>query len=227
MRRAMVMDLDRCTGCQSCIVACKFENNSGLGNYRCDVIDVGPYGTHPDIQMYWLPFQCQQCENAPCIEVCPTGASYRDPDNGVVLIGDQECIGCKTCLAACPFSDNGGAARPSARWFNEERNVVEKCTLCNHLTAKSDGVENPADSLDKAHAVPPCVHNCPTKCRHFGDLDDPNSEASQALAAAQAAGRATYTLANDEADATFVYILSESTASWNGMGEWRSLVAKG
>uniref|UniRef100_A0A7C9JS07 4Fe-4S dicluster domain-containing protein n=1 Tax=Muribaculaceae bacterium Z82 TaxID=2304548 RepID=A0A7C9JS07_9BACT len=227
MKRAMVMDLDRCTGCQSCIVACKFENNSGLGNYRCDIVDVGPYGTHPDIQMYWLPFQCQQCENAPCIEVCPTGASYRDPDNGVVLIGDQECIGCMTCLAACPFSDNAGAARPSARWFNEERNVVEKCTLCNHLTAKSDGVENPADSLDAAHAVPPCVYNCPTKCRHFGDLDDAASEASQMLAQAKAEGRPTYTLASDEAQATFVYILSESTAPWNGMGEWRSLVAKG
>ena len=223
----MLIDLSLCVGCNACAVACKQETGIPVGAFNTWVESWDVVGEAGRVARANMPKQCNHCENAPCVKVCPTGASYRDPDNGVVLIGDEECIGCKTCLAACPFSDNGGAARPSARWFNEERNVVEKCTLCNHLTAKSDGVENPADSLDKAHAVPPCVHNCPTKCRHFDDLNDSASEASQALAAAQAAGRATYTLANDEADATFVYILSESTAPWNGMGEWRSLVAKG
>ena len=96
-KRAMVMDLDRCTGCQSCIVACKFENNIDLGNYWCDVADMGPYGKHPDISMYWLPFQCQQCTNAPCVQVCPTGATYRDPDNNVVLVSKEDCIGCRMC----------------------------------------------------------------------------------------------------------------------------------
>ena len=158
MKRAMVMDLDRCTGCQSCIVACKFENNSGLGNYRCDVIDVGPYGTHPDIQMYWLPFQCQQCENAPCIEVCPTGASYRDGNN-VVLVDKEKCIGCKYCMMACPYG---------VRSWNAAEKCAEKCTLCGHLT-----------SQDK---LPACVKSCAAGARFYGDLDDPDSDASKELA---------------------------------------------
>lgn len=216
-KRAMVMDLDRCTGCQSCIVACKFENNIDLGNYWCDVADMGPYGKHPDISMYWLPFQCQQCTDAPCVQVCPTGATYRDPDNNVVLVSKEDCIGCRMCAIACPFSDPSGHKRPSARWFNESEGVVEKCTLCNHLCAQSDGNENHDDALDPEHAVPACVHNCPTHCRHYGDLDDPDSDAAQVLAQAKADGRPTYTLATDEADAAFVYILSKDISEWHGM----------
>lgn len=216
-KRAMVMDLDRCTGCQSCIVACKFENSIGLGDYWCDVVDMGPYGTHPDISMYWLTFQCQQCENAPCVQVCPTGASYRDPDSNVVLISKEDCIGCKMCAIACPYSDSAGAHRPSARWYNAREGVMEKCTLCNHLTATSDGVENPDDPFDLAHAVPACVHNCPTGCRHFGDLDDPNSEASQFLAQVQQEGRPTFSLAQDGAEASFVYVLSKEISEWHGL----------
>jgi Fe-S-cluster-containing dehydrogenase component len=224
-KRTLVIDLDRCTGCQSCTVACKFENDLALGNYRCDVIDVGPYGTHPDISMYWLPFNCQQCENAPCIEVCPTGASYRD-ENGVVLVDQETCIGCKICLSACPYSDSEGTTRPSARWYNEAAGVIDKCTLCNHLTRTSDGVENHDDTYDPEHAVPPCVHNCPTKCRHFGDLDDPESEASQFLAEVEAQGRPTYTLDEGGANGTVVYVLSDEISEWHGLGESRALFVK-
>ena len=102
-RRCMVVDLDRCTGCQSCIVSCKFENSVGLGNYWCDVINVDPVGVHPDIEMYWLPLLCQQCEDSPCVAACPTGASYRDPDNGVVLIDKAKCEGKMECFKACPY----------------------------------------------------------------------------------------------------------------------------
>ncbi len=217
-RRTMVIDLDRCTGCRTCIVSCKFENDLGLGNYRCDVLNVGPMGTHPDISMYYLPLQCQQCEDAPCIEVCPTGASYR-ADNGVVLIDDATCIGCKTCLSACPFSDADGTNRPSVRWYNEDTMTVTKCTLCNHFTSTSDGVENHDDTLDPDHAVPPCVHNCSAHCRFFGDLDDPESAASIALAEAESEGRATHTIDVSGATPTTVYILSESIATWDGMGD--------
>jgi len=218
-RRTLVVDLDRCSGCQSCIVACKFENNVTLGNYWCDVLNVDPVGPHPDIHMYWLPLQCQQCEDSPCVTACTTGAAYRDPDNNVVLINKEECIGCKACLAACPYSDAEGLTRPSVRWFNEAENVVEKCTLCNHLTAKSDGVENTKDTVDPDHAVPPCVHNCACKARYYGNLDDPNSGAAQALAQAEAEGRKVYGLDGMGATPLARYILSEEIDTWRGWGD--------
>ena len=223
-RRCIVVDLDRCTGCHTCTVSCKFENDLGLGNYRCDVLDVIS-GTHPDVEMYWLPIMCQQCENAPCVEVCPTGASHR-AENGTVLIQEDMCIGCKSCLTVCPYSQADGQSRPTVRWLRPDTNTVTKCSLCNHLTAESDGVENEDDTYDTAHAVPPCVHNCCNKARFFGDLDDPNSGASQAIAAAQEAGRGVYQLEAEGAQPTSCYILSE-TASWKGMGEGYVLYAKG
>jgi Fe-S-cluster-containing dehydrogenase component len=215
----LVIDLDRCSGCQSCIVACKFENNIGLGNYWCDVLNVDPVGPHPDPDMYWLPLQCQQCEDSPCVAACPTGAAYRDPDNNVVLIDKETCTGCKTCLPACPYSDPTGAVRPSVRWFNEAEGVMEKCTLCNHLTAASDGVENTKDTVDPDHAVPPCVHNCACKARHYGDLDDPASGAAQVLAQAEKDGRNIVGLDDMGATPATRYIISATTGTWRGWGD--------
>ena len=206
-RRTLVIDLDRCSGCDSCTVACKFENNIDLGVFWNRVLAVGPTGEYPDIEMYWLPMQCQQCENSPCVGVCPTGASYRDPDNNVVLINKEICIGCEYCMYACPFG---------VRQFNEEEGVVEKCSLCNHLTAKSDGVMNVNDSFDENHAVPPCVHNCACGARYYGDLDDPNSAASIALAGAGGEGSENVHVINDPsgAEPTCRYILSPKVAAW-------------
>lgn len=216
-KRTLVIDLDRCSGCDSCVVACKFENGIGLGNYWNTVEIVGPAGTHPNIEMYWLPMQCQQCENSPCVAACPTGAAYRDPDNNVVLINKETCTGCKSCLPACPWSDPEGNKKPSVRWFNEDAGVMEKCTLCNHLTAKSDGVENPKDTSDPGHAVPPCVHNCSCKARHYGDLEDPNSDASMTIAQAEKDGRKVCQLEFEGVVTTVRYILSENIAAWKGL----------
>jgi Fe-S-cluster-containing dehydrogenase component len=168
--------------------------------------------------MYWLPLQCQQCVNSPCIAACPTGASYRDQENGVVLIDKDICQGCKTCLPACPYSSPEGNVKPSVRWYNEEANVVEKCTLCNHLTATSDGVENIEDTTDPAHAVPPCVHNCSCKARHYGDLDDPASDASQVIAQAEKDGRGVHLVEAEGATPVARYILSADIAAWRGLG---------
>ncbi len=219
MARALVVDLDRCSGCEACVVSCKFQNNLDLGNYFSHVVEVGPTGEFPDIERYWLPIQCQQCSNAPCVEICPTGASYRDSDNGAVLIDADTCIGCKTCLSACPYSDPTGAVKPSVRWFNEAEQIVQKCTLCNDLTATSDGVENDDDPFDSSHAVPPCVHNCTCGARYFGDLDDPNSAASQALAKAENEGRAIHSIEAEGAQPVAKYILSADIATWQGLGE--------
>lgn len=205
-RRCLVIDLDRCSGCDGCIVSCKFENNINLGVHWNRVAKVGPMGEYPEIQMYWLPLQCQQCQNAPCLAACPTGATYRD-ENGVVLVDKETCIGCETCVLACPYG---------ARMLNPDTNVVEKCTLCNQLTATSDGNENPADTEDPAHAVPPCVHNCSTGARFFGDLDDPESAASKAIAEAGGIGSENVHSLPDPNNAmpSTLYILSPKIAEW-------------
>ena len=205
-KRAHVIDLDRCSGCDSCIVACKFENDVTLGHYWNRVLAIGPTGEYPNIEMYWLPVACQQCENAPCLVVCPTGASYRDADNDVVLIDKEKCIGCQYCTYSCPYG---------VRQINDDLGVMEKCTLCDHLTARSDGNENIRDTFDPEHAVPPCCHNCTTGARHFGDLNDPGSGASKAIADGKAKGKGVFTLPDKTgAKPATTYLLSPRIASW-------------
>ncbi|WP_276915656.1 4Fe-4S dicluster domain-containing protein [Parvibacter caecicola] len=188
MHNAIVVDLERCIGCFGCEISCKMENNVALGEYWNKVIVEGPYGTFPDIEQYWLPTMCQQCADAPCVHVCPTGASYRD-ENNVVLIDKSVCIGCKYCMMACPYG---------VRNWNQEQQVVEKCTLCQHLTQQ--GKE------------PACVHNCPGEARFYGDLDDPNSDVSKALAAADPAD--VHRLRNVGNNPSTAYILSSKYATW-------------
>jgi Fe-S-cluster-containing dehydrogenase component len=190
MKNCLVLNLDRCTGCDSCVAACKFENNLGLGVNWNRVVPVGPVGTHPDLEMYWIPGQCQQCESAACISVCPTGASYRDAETGVVLINKESCIGCHYCAYACPYG---------VRAYNEKEHVMEKCTLCNHLTA--DGT------------MPACVVCCTTGARFYGDLDDPSSEASRELAKYPAEAVHALSDAAGTHPATR-YILSPGIAKW-------------
>lgn len=102
MAKGLLINLDRCTGCDSCIVACKLENQLPLGSFYNKVIAIGPTGTFPDVEKYWLPSQCQQCENPHCVAVCPTGASYRDPKTGYVLIDKDKCIDVSTASTAAP-----------------------------------------------------------------------------------------------------------------------------
>ena len=194
MRNCLVIDLDRCSGCDTCVAACKYENNVPLGEYWNRVNVVGPTGTWPRIEQYWLPTQCQQCENAPCIAACPTGASYRDEENGLVLIDHETCIGCQTCIEACPYG---------ARSYNEELNVVDKCTCCVQRLQEGES--------------PACVHNCCCGARYFGDLDDPESDAAKAVAAA---GEENCHQLPDPTGAQprTIYILHATTAAWQEIG---------
>ena len=96
-----VVDLDRCIGCKGCQVACKLENTVALGEGRNKVCTIGPNGIYPDLQMYFLPVMCQQCENPSCVQVCPTGACYKDED-GVIQVDQSLCMGCGSCKRACP-----------------------------------------------------------------------------------------------------------------------------
>ena len=156
---AFVVDLDRCIGCKGCQVSCKMANNVALGSVRNAVKQVGPIGVYPNTLMYFLPSMCQQCENPACAEVCPTGATYKREEDGVVVIDQNVCIGCQTCHSACPYQVNT---------FNEELRVMDKCNICLQKREKGD--------------LPHCVKNCCGKALFVGDLQDPESEVSKLLA---------------------------------------------
>ena len=189
-RNCLVVDLDKCIGCHACEVACKNENGIALGEYWNRVLQIGPHGTFPDLEQYWLPVQCQQCENPQCVKVCPTGASYRDEKTGVVLIDKSKCIGCQYCMMACPYD---------VRIYREDAHVVERCTLCSQRTVQGE--------------APACVVNCCAGARLYGDLDDPTSDVSKAIAAA--GGDAVHHLPDPgDSNPATVYILHDDIAHW-------------
>ncbi|MHB1134908.1 MAG: sulfate reduction electron transfer complex DsrMKJOP subunit DsrO [Chloroflexota bacterium] len=157
-RWAMVIEIKRCIDCKACMVACKVENEVPVGKFRNWIGRVGPTGTFPVLGLRFEPGNCMHCENPPCLRVCPTGATYQRED-GLVLMDEGKCIGCRYCMQACPYD---------ARYLDEERGVVDKCTFCVHR-------------LD-AGQPPACVETCVGGSRHAGDLNDPNSEVAKLLA---------------------------------------------
>lgn len=185
----IVVNLDRCTGCFGCEIACKMENNVALGQRWSKVFTVGPAGEYPNMTRYALPTMCQQCKDAPCVHVCPTGASYRDSNTNVVLVDKEKCIGCKYCMMACPYG---------VRSWNKTEKCVEKCTLCGQLTS--------------AGKLPACVKSCAAGARFYGDLDDPNSDVSKELAKYPA--EAVHTLEDQGNGPCMHYILSTSIGQW-------------
>ncbi|MHC4321501.1 MAG: sulfate reduction electron transfer complex DsrMKJOP subunit DsrO [Planctomycetota bacterium] len=151
-RLAMVIDLRKCYGCHSCSIACKSEFNVPLGVWR-SWVKVVDKGTYPKVKRSFLPRLCNHCENPPCVSVCPTQASHRDEEKGLVDIREERCIGCKMCIVACPYD---------ARFSHPTKKVANKCDFCIHRVEKG--------------VVPSCVNTCPSNARIFGDLNDPDSE---------------------------------------------------
>ena len=184
MRYGMAIDLRRCVGCQTCAIACKMSNNLPkdmmwlkVKDQSGTTLDVAT-GEGKNLSMQYTPVNCMHCENPACVTACPTGATYKRED-GIVAIDTDKCIGCRTCITACPYTDVrqynakepeyqvdfalGAADAPVHKY-----NTVSKCTLCAGRVGRDE--------------VPYCVEACPARARIFGDLDDPNSEISKVIA---------------------------------------------
>lgn len=160
-RYAMVIDLRRCIGCDACMVACKAEFDVPLGVFRTWV----PYkvvGTYPNVKKQFLPRLCNHCDDPPCVRACPVGATYKVEDGGFVLQRYERCIGCKACMASCPY--NARFMLPKQRSYTDITSVVDKCTFCFHRVTQG--------------LAPACVQTCIGRARIFGDLNDPASEVS-------------------------------------------------
>src|SRR5512134_4008999 len=198
-RWVLVVDLDRCTGCQSCVIACHAENNvpivgekqAAYGRWMHWII-IQRYweGKHPNVKARFMPVMCQQCTEAPCEPVCPVFATYHNEEGLNAQIYNR-CIGTRFCGSACPYK-----AR-TYNWYQPEfpeplteqlnpdvtvrtRGIMEKCTFCVQRIRRTEiDSQTEGRMLADGEIQPACVQTCPTSALVFGDLDDPESRASQ------------------------------------------------
>lgn len=179
-RLGMVIDQERCIGCEACSVACRKENNTA--NFWIQVKTQGggqkdtPKGNFPNLEMNFLPQLCNHCINPPCVDSCPTEALIKREDGPVILNKDL-CNGCKACIDACPYD---------VIKFDEDNNIIEKCNLCVHR-------------LDQ-ELEPFCVICCEGQALYFGDLNEKKSKISQLISQ-----RKTFRLKPEEGTDSSVY----------------------
>jgi len=207
-RWGMVIDLQKCVGCDSCSVACKAENRTPPG-VSYNVVMEEEHGEFPDVTRTNVPRPCMQCENPPCVQVCPVSATYK-MDNGVVNIDYDRCIGCRYCMIACPYG---------ARYFDFGENYDDEVDGAGEVTSPEYGVDrgpredgaSPVGNVRKCsfctHRLergeePACVETCIGDARNMGDLDDPDSEVSELADSSRA-----FQLKEDEGTDPNVYYL--------------------
>ncbi len=154
----MLIDLRKCTGCHACSVACKAEFDVPLGVTR-SWVEYVEKGDYPNVQRSFLPRLCNHCSKPQCVDVCPTGATWKRAEDGIVVVDPDVCIGCKYCIQACPYD---------ARFINPVTGTADKCDFCLHRVAQA--------------LEPSCVNTCIGRARIFGDLNDPDSEISKMIA---------------------------------------------
>ena len=159
-RYGLVIDLDRCTGCLTCIVACQTEHSlDKISGIRVETVGGDgrdtPSGTYPNFSMHYLPIPCMHCAEPPCIPSCPSGAINRRQD-GIVLVDEAKCDGCMMCIEACPYV---------AIAYKSDTNTVWKCNLCSHRVDEGQ--------------LPFCVDCCEMFAMFFGDINDPSTQVSQ------------------------------------------------
>jgi len=194
-RWGMVIDLDKCTGCQACVVACRQENNVpaigeenarlGRGKFWMNLI-VEVKGSHPEVEMHFIPMPCMHCDRPPCTKVCPVAATYKNPE-GIVAQVYPRCIGVRMCISNCPYT---------VRYFNwysptwpqeyekglnpdvyrRRKGITEKCNFCIQRIrrAKMQAMKEKRKIRD-GEIIPACVETCPSEALYFGDLEDPQS----------------------------------------------------
>ena len=182
----MVIDVKRCVGCSTCAVMCKSENNVPNGIWWNRATTEGgkhlftPGGTYPVLRMSNFTIACQHCGNPACVKVCPVGATWKDEETGVVRQDYDKCIGCRMCMAACPYTGvrsfnweepqySIDVATGDSEVQTHQKHTVEKCTFCWHRLARGE--------------EPACIAVCPGRARHWGDINDPASEVSKLIAA--------------------------------------------
>lgn len=198
-RWAIAIDLDKCSGCEACAVACAAENNlppgdpqeAALGRLMRWLQMLPEFeGEYPHVTASVTPMMCQQCQNPPCVYVCPVSATYTNPE-GIVAQIYWRCVGCRYCVNACPYT---------LKWFNwkqpqwpgslaegtnpdvelRDKGVTEKCTFCHQrLQRARETARAEKRSVSLEDYVPACVEACPSRSMVFGDLDDPESEVSR------------------------------------------------
>lgn len=159
IRYAMLHDESACIGCTACMDACRETNQVPEGVSRLEIIRSEPYGDFPDVKYEFFRHSCQHCTNAPCVSVCPTGASYIDASTGIVDVNKNLCVGCQYCIAVCPYR---------VRFIHPVYKSADKCNFCRDT------------NLAKGKQ-PACVEACPTKALTFGDANDPQSAISLKL----------------------------------------------
>lgn len=155
-------------------------------------------GDFPNCTMSYLPVQCQHCENPACLDVCPTGATSKDEETGIVSVDSELCIGCESCIKACPYEGVRTLIKSPEYYLDvvvgeydappHKGGTVEKCTFCKNLIDRGE--------------VPACMQLCPGRARYWGDLDDPESDVSKAIA-----GRETMFLHEEGGTKPSVYYL--------------------
>lgn len=224
-RWGMAIDLDRCTGCGGCMAACHQENNLTASGPEQTVqsrafhwIRLLPEttATATEYEVHYLPQPCVQCDNPPCVKVCPVHATYLSED-GIVAQIYGRCIGCRYCMAACPYNakvfnwlepqwPGRTVERANPDVSLRPKGVVEKCTFCHHrLQRARDDARAAGRSLGDGDVTTACAESCPAQAIVFGDLDDADSRVSQLAHSARA-----YRLYEDLGTEPKVYYLAKN-----------------